>query len=67
MSNNLFYIKNKRVEDYENPLTLYKKSYRLQTSLLTTMYKRISKLALWNLRVQMINVSLINPTNDLHN
>lgn len=50
-----------------DPSTLYKKSYRLQTSLLTTMYKRISKLALWNLQVQMINVSLINPTNDLHN
>lgn len=50
-----------------DPLTLYRKSYRLQTSLLRTMYKRISKLALWNLRVQMINVSLINPTNDLHN
>ena len=50
-----------------DPLILYKKSCRLQNSLLTTMYKRISKFALWNLRVQMINVFLINPTNDLHN
>ena len=50
-----------------DPLILYKKSCRLQNSLLTKTYKRISKFALWNLRVQMINVSLINPTNDLHN